>query len=376
MNKLKRFLLLFPLILCGCQNNTKNITNAQIILSEFVVNEDLSTRAIELYNLSNSDIDLTKYNLLIYKGASKDTIQINLDGIISSKDTFVICYPTSEQEVLNNANQISEYLEIDGTWPITLRKGNKQIDVLGNIGYKTKYGNNLDLVRKESYLYGRKQFVEFDWIKYKGDNYSNLNNIDNPVSEDEYFAGPHLTEEDFKTPFAISETIGGGGAIEVQLNYTIDGDTTSFKIADDLSEFGVRQIENIRYNAINTPEIQHGTYINEKPWGVAAKNYTNSILNKAKHFAISTSKNHELRETFGRLMCYVWVCFENNPQPQNYYLLNLLLVQEGYSKYSTVENDENEYKEITYSSYMRNSELYAMSLGLKIHGEIDPNFNY
>ena len=303
-------------------------------------------------------------------------INIPLKGSVSPNSTYTVAYSGSCKELLDKANLVSEDLSIDGTWPVSLKKGNKQIDVLGDIGYKTKYGQNQDLVRKKSVLFGRNNFVEFDWIKHKSDDYSHIGNIDNPMNEDDYLIGPHLTEEDFETLFALNDSIGGGGAVKVDLNYTIDGDTTSFRFVDDLSEFGVRNTENIRYNAINTPEIQHGTSINADPWGYAAKNYTNSILNEAKSFAVSTSKNHELRETFGRLMCYVWISYKTNPQPSDYLLLNLLVVKEGFSKYNMVSNDENEYQNILFSSYLRNAELYAMSLGKHIHGEIDPDFNY
>ena len=275
----------------------------------------------------------------------------------------------SNDELKSKADLISDDLIFDGTWPMTLNKGNKVVDVLGVKGYKIDYCSGLDIIRKESRLFGRKEYVEYDYIKYSGDTFYNLGSILNPVSEQDYLEGPHLTETDFDTPFVDENQIGQGGAVNVNFNYGIDGDTTSFYFVDDLSSYDIKHKENIRYYGIDTPELQHGTHINAGKYGEEAKDYTNSLLIDGKSFALSTAKGQSLREGYGRIMCYVWISFVSNPQPHDYYLMNHLIVKQGYSFFGGVKNDGNLYLDIPYSSYIRNAELLAMSEGKNIHSE-------
>lgn len=365
----KQCLLLLPILLLGACFSNENKVDDALIISECLTGSNLNDRAIELYNTSDSSVNLTKYKLSIYKGSTDESIEILLDGELNSHSTFVIAYSESSNEIKEKANLISENLIFDGTWPINLLNGKKVVDVLGNKGYKTDYCSGLDITKKESHLFGRNEFVEFDYIKFSGDYLENLGTIESTVSEAEYLEGPHLTEEDFLGQFVDENEIGGGGAVNVNFNYGIDGDTTSFFFPDDLSSYGINHKENIRYYGIDTPELQHGTHINAGKYGEEAKKYTNLILNNAKAFAISSAKGNQLREGYGRIMAYVWVAFTSNPQPSDYSLLNHMIVKEGYSFSGAVKNEGNFYRFIPYSSFMRNAELLAMSEHKNIHSE-------
>ena len=369
MNKVH--LLFLPLILLSsCSSRTKkdnNIVEDDLIISESLVSSNIDDRAIELYNKSDHEIDLSKYKLKIYKGSSDESIEIPFSATLTSHTTYVIAYSQSNEEIQSKADLVSENLIYDGTWPMTLNKGNKVVDVLGTKGYKIDYGSGLDLIKKESRLFGRKEYVEYDFIKYGGDCFFNLGSVLNPLSEEDYLEGPHLTKENFDTPFVDENGIGLGGAVNVNFNYNIDGDTTSFYFVDDLSSYGIKHKENIRYYGIDTPELQHGTHINAGKYGEEAKAYTTSVLNEGKSYALSTAIGQGLREGYGRIMCYVWVAFVSNPQPRDYYLLNHMIVKEGYSSFGAVKNDANFYQFIPYSSFIRNAELYAISEQKNIH---------
>ena len=365
----KVHLLFLPVLLLSACSNKDNVTDTDLIISECVVDSNIDDRAIEFYNKSDQTIDLNKYSLVIYQGSGDGHTEIDFNGELESHKTFVIAYSNASEEIKNKADLISEYLIFDGTWPMTLNKGNKVVDVLGTKGYKIDYCSGLDIIRKESRLVGRKEYLEYDYIKYSGDTFYNLGSILNPVSEQDYLSGPHLTSEDFLTPFVDENQIGQGGAVKVNFNYGIDGDTTSFIFVDDLSSYDIKRKESIRYYGIDTPELQHGTHINAGKYGEEAKDFTNSLLNDGKSFALSTAKGQALREGYGRIMCYVWIAFVSNPQPSDYYLMNHLIVKQGYSFFGGVKNDANVYLDIPYSSYIRNAELLAMSEHKNIHSE-------
>ena len=376
MNKRLSYIFLPLLALSSCTGTSENKTNGKLCFSEFYVNDDLTNVAVEIYNLSDTSIDLNKYKVVVYEGHSQNKREIPLNGSLDSGATFIIASSSCDDELRNKANIISEQFENDGSWPICLMEGNHQIDILGIKGYRIDFGRGCDLIRKKSKLFGRKEFVELDYMRYNNENLSRLGNVDNPISEEEFLIGPHLTDEDFNRKFAINSEMGGGGAIRVDLNYTIDGDTTSFRIKDDLSAYGIRSTESVRYFDINTPEIDHGPDSPADPWGNAARDYTNSLLRNARSFAISTSPNHTLRETYGRMFCYVWISDIVNPQPEDFILLNLLIVKEGYSKYFSTDIEPNSYKGVSYTYFLKNAELTAASLKKHVHGETDPNYNY
>ncbi len=379
-NKACLALLPFCLLLTCCKERSKK-TNSPIIFSEIHIGTNVGNWAVELANTSSKTVDLSKYSIDIYQGSSKTRkVNIPLQGNVEPNSTYTICYEEASQEIKDKSNFVSPLLYIDGTYPLVLTKSNKKMDVLGVVGYRYDYASSRSLVRKSNYMIGRLEYDEYDWLRHSEDNCKYLGNLDNSVSEGELLEGPHLTKEDFERPFAIDGSIAGGGAIKVDLAYTGDGDTTNFYIPYNEQKYGISSRESIRYMCINTPEIAHGYGEVSDPWGDKAKEFNNKIINSSKSFAISTSTGYYLRETYGRIMGYVWVSDKLNPEPEDYTLLNFLMIKEGYSTLRFLDGKENNdpmfYKDIRYTSYMRNAEIVAQRAGLKVHGQLDPDFNY
>lgn len=379
-------LLISSLVLTGCFS-TKNSSSGDIsfekdsplIFSEFHRGYSSNDRAIEIYNNSSSAINLSDYSVCIYKQNQKIAYKtINLSGSLNANTTYVLVHNQASDALKAKADLVTE-LMVDGTWPISLNHKDKVADVLGIIGYQHDYSTYADIARKKEYLIGRNELNEYDWIKYDADNIDLLGTIEPTISEAELLEGQRLTAEDFSRPF-VENGSGGGGAIKVRLAYTGDGDTTNFylnnsDIKDDLSS---REI--IRYLGINTPEIQHGTSIDAQPWGYAAKKFNNQVINNAKSFAIQTSKGGSYRDSYGRLLGYVWYSNLTNPSPSDYMCLNFEMVREAYAftYFDDVANNRYTmfYKSVAYTNIMRNAELRAKNNGWKIHGETDPDFHY
>lgn len=386
-NKVLYLLPCLALVSCGIStNNSANpnyFGNSDILITEFLVGNSVNNRAVEISNLSGNEILLDDYKLCIYKSnASNPHINIDLNGYkIGSKSTFIIVYSKSDEDLKAKSNLITDDLMVDGTWPISLNYKDKIVDVLGTIGYGTEYGKAADLVRKTEYLNNRYSFDAFEWLKFHHDDYSHLGTYsDIGLTDEEIIYGPRLTEEMAKLPFVGEDGNGGGGFTKVELAYTGDGDTTNFYFDSSLEQYGIRSRESIRYHQINTPEIQHGNSIDAQPWGEEAKKYNNQILNNAKHFIIQCEKGGALRETYGRMLCYVWYANVDNPQLSDYRCLNNEMLRVGLAfTYFTNDLSYNiplMYKGLSYATIFKNTELNAKKQGLKVHGEKDPSFNY
>ena len=91
-------LAIFPLLLCGCSDHPKKEEktfefekNSPLIFSEFYKGLSSYDRAIEIYNMSDKEIDLSNYSINIYR-QSENIIysKIKLTGSLESKDTFVV----------------------------------------------------------------------------------------------------------------------------------------------------------------------------------------------------------------------------------------------------------------------------------------------
>lgn len=353
--------------------------NSNLIFTEFLIGNFSSDRAIEISNIGANPIDLASYSVNIFKqNQIEPYIKIDLPTKnIEPGKSLVIAYDKANENILKHADIVTEKLMIDGTWPVALMHNDSIVDTLGYIGYQTNYGKQCDLVRKPEHYKGKKEIDDYDWMKFKCTNFENLGKINELPSDEILLEGPRLTEEILALPFIDEDGMGGGGVVEVTLSGVGDGDTSYFDFPSSLSKYGISN-ESVRYLKINTPEIQHGTSIDAQPWGQEAKKYNNNVLRNAKRFMIQTERNNTYRETYGRMLCYVWYSNLDNPKISDYVCLNAEMLTKGLA--FTYFFDENvganpvDYQGITYTNYFLNCELYAKKLGIKVHGEKDPNF--
>ena len=363
---IKGFILsLLCLGISSCSNKD-NVTKTDLIFSE-IVEGTSENRALELYNKSDKEIDLGKYSIDIQLMSGVRTI--SLEGTLSSKTTYVITYSNSNEELKSKADLISDNLMFNGSQPLQLKKGNKVVDVLGTIDTVYEYNKNITLTRKKEFLEGRKQFDEYDWIRYNVDNYKYLDTIEPSITNIELLEGPKLTEEDFNRPYYIEQEngtfLGGGGVMDVTVKSYVDGDTTCFYYDEEIiNALGIAQGTKLRYQNINTPESYVG---NIQKFGLKAKEYTKSRLSSALDIKVQSLLNGILTETFDRMLGWVWIDGE---------LLNNTIVKMGYSNLAFDTVDEMMYKDVSYSNFLYNSELYAKKNGKGIHGEIDPYWDY
>lgn len=387
MNKFSfLFASILPLmLLCGCekQEDVSSIeeheyqyVGGDLIFTELYVGEVYADRAVEIANVGHHDIDLSEYTLNIYRDGGntnvKPTEVIPLSGTISPKGTYIITYSHAKNELKNKANLISEDFLNDGTFPMTLNKNTYEIcDSIGYPGSFYDVANHSDAVKKKEKLFSTETYSAYDWIRYPTSNLDNLGNL-NCLENDVIYEGPKLQDKDFDLPYAVSTSEGGGGLVEVTLSYTIDGDTSKFNFGNSLSQYGIRGNNSLRYYGINTPELAHNGNPAD-PYGPEARDFTNNIVNTAKHFLVQSIAGYSLTETYGRVLGYLWVTFENNPKPKDYFLLNHYVLRNGYARVGHVTrggySDNMLYRGISYVEYLYDAQQYAIVNKLHIHEE-------
>lgn len=369
--------ILMAMLLASCQTNNSSpssskseqsspvdSSNNQLLISEYV--EGSANFAVELYNFSDKDANLSDYKFNVYgKAQDSPTGVVELEGTLKSKETYVIVSSlTVSAELKEKANLISDKLIFNGGQALALSYKGVNVDVLGNIGYTVTYAKDVTLVRKMNHITPNPVFDEYDWVRYLCDDFSYLGWFGASVTEEELLAGPKLTEEFINAPFfkeGSNNQIGAGGIAKVRVSSYVDGDTTCFFYPEDL---GIKQGLKVRYQNINTPESYTGGI---QEWGIPAKEYTKYQLSKADEIYVQSIKDGSIYETFDRLLGWVWIDGE---------LLNFKIVKEGYSLLRFEPITTMFYKGVTYSNYLYHAELYARRNGLKLHGEKDHTWDY
>ena len=181
----------------------------------------------------------------------------------------------------------------------------------------------------------------------------------------DYAATTHL---DAKYNDYASKNFLTDGYGRVDLVRKIDGDTAHFYVHGTKTN-----LIKSRYNCIDTPE---STGMLE-PWGHGASERNGELLANAKTIILSTDSTDQkgesgpiLDSTGGRYLTYIWVSDEEAPTVDKFRLVNLILVQEGWSKQKGASG-----KDFAQAFLSANSQ--AMQQKLRLWSpDPDPDFNY
>ena len=369
--------LLLIMTLAGCDSSKGSILYEDSpFISEIFINENFLESALEVTNKKEIDVDLM---LNIYN-ENKLLVSRNLKEDFNGKTNTSIVYENArfDKELDSSVNTIKfDDNYVFGTNYIEIVDANGNIlDSIGTKGFKVNYVSNGSLIKNEQNLFAQQKFDYKVWYKVRSDNTKYLGNVNTPLKYDDFIKGPKIMEVYWNAKF-IENALPAGGFHETSVSSYGDGDTTNF------TYIGIEELDDVertRYYLVNTPEIDHtsqGSRIEEEPWGVAAMNFTNEKLKNAKHILIQSALSGSLRETYGRLLGFVWYTNESNPKMDDYSLLNYELVLEGYGKFMTgTPLNDLVSNEVLYYHYFDIANEIAESKGLKIHGEKDPNFNY
>ncbi len=314
------------------------VVEYDLIISKYI--EGTSTnRAIELYNISDHAVDLSKYKIgLFLDGSETVSDTIALEGTLNPSETFVISYTGSNAEILAKADLVTNELVYNGNDTVTLMFYNDTvIDTLGNIGWALDVFNNVTLYRKSTIIAPSATYNSTDWNTYAKDYVENLGT--HPVTYPTTFTWDlSYTSIPFETP---------GGMIEVEFEGNYDGDTAYFTpgFMGDLR---------LRFIGIDTPEMGSG-YV-----ATMAKSYVYSKLNAANTIYIQHDPRSGRVDSYERQLGLVW--YDGK-------LLNYELVLNGYSQNNYSDDTQSLiFNGIPLSIWMANAEAYAKQNRLGIWG--------
>ena len=375
----KKILLITSLLiinsLISCNNDSLKSDEIPFI-SEIIVKENFLESALEISNKKEikQDIFLNIYkdkNILVTRNLKEDFNGKTNTSIVYQNKRFDETLDFSINVIKFDDNYVygTNYIEI-------IDKNGEVLDSVGIKNFSMDIVKDGSLIKNELNLFATKKFDLKMWYKVRSDNLKYLGNINTPITYREFIKGPKIMEQ-YKKALFVKDGAPMGGFIETKVSSYGDGDTTNFvyKNVEKLNE-----VERTRYYFVNTPEIDHtsqGSKIEEEPWGVAAMNFTNNILKNAKHILIQSALGGSIRETYGRLLGFVWYTNKENPSDNDYSLLNYELVLNGYGKFMMGSSlNEMISNEILYYHYFDVASETAKQKGLKIHGEKDPNYKY
>ena len=388
--------LLSIMVLSGCQVGVSNSSSkveststfltaveysddTDLLISEYVEGTGMD-KAIEIYNFSDKNVDLSEYAVNQYRSDYNPTATVCLTGTLAPKETYVVAYNGSKQEILDKADITDPNLYFTGKNAISLTKNGKVVDVIGYIGYALDFAKDMTLVRKVDQMTPRHNFDEYDWIRYAPDNFKYLGDVTNSCTPEELLAGPVLEDKyfDYREYPIYNGTLGGGGAVIARVKNNIDGDTTDLFV--DGSEMNPKDFMTnrsyygtvngdpwvrVRYQAVDTPESYSG---NIQEFGITAKYYTAFIQDHSEDIFLQSVLGDSLLCNYGRFMGYVWAGRDT--------LVNFESIKRGYSTVTFNFHYALTSRDIPYESYMYNAMLYAKRNKLGLYGEKDPYWNY
>ena len=314
------------------------VVERDLIISKYI--EGATTnRAIELYNISNQPVDLSKYKIgLFLDGSETVTETITLNGVLNPSDTFVISHSSSSAEILSKADLTTDKLNYNGNDIVTLMFFNDEIiDSLGVVGWQLDVFNNITLYRNTKVTQPTATFVRNEWDTYAKDYFEHLGT--HPVSYPTTFTWDlSYASIPFETP---------GGMVQVSFDSNYDGDTAYFTpgFMGDLR---------LRFIGIDTPEMGSGLVATQ------AKSY---VYNKLR-FATTIYIQHDPRsgriDSYERQLGLVW--YDGK-------LLNYELVLYGYSQNNYSDDTQSLiFNGIPLAVWMANAEAYAKQNRLGVWG--------
>ena len=278
--------------------NTFTNSETSLFISSYVDGGlDNTDRAIEIYNPTDSAIDLSDYHLVIYVNGSYDeTYRIDFAEVnLNPGEVYVIAHEDSNQDILDEADLITADLLFDGNDTIQLRYINETyIDTIYHIGNRNFIMDNEVFVRQPSVTAGNRNYTFNEWAGFVPSYYEVLGEHPSVI--------PTKLEFEFIDRDFFSDL---GGMEIMELSYINDGDTAAFYN----DQYSFTNEGRVRFLGVDTPE----TFTSPpEPWGLEAKAFTTIILEYADDndktiYIQSDPSLGAYQDTYGRHLGLIWI---------------------------------------------------------------------
>lgn len=154
----------------------QEVTYSDLIISEYVEGSSFN-KAIEIYNGTGADVDLSAYTLQKQQDGDGDYGNaLALSGTLASGVTYVIVnHQCKESDLLDQADLKSEsqVVNFNGNDAVALFKGTEKIDEVGVFGSSEDWGKDVTLRR----IYGEGPTATYDpseWTEADKDDFSDV----------------------------------------------------------------------------------------------------------------------------------------------------------------------------------------------------------
>jgi len=163
---------------------SENLTATDLFISEYIEGSS-NNKAIELFNGTGKDVDLSSYSVELYSnGKTTTTSTLRLEGNLKHGELFIIAHSSANEAIKEKANMVSGVANFNGDDAIVLKHNEEIIDVFGIVGEQQEWGDGQTkdhtLVRKNNISSGNKGKNPFDpseeWDTYNQDDFSHLGN--------------------------------------------------------------------------------------------------------------------------------------------------------------------------------------------------------
>ncbi|KKB33601.1 5'-nucleotidase C-terminal domain-containing protein [Bacillus thermotolerans] len=233
-------------------------TSEDLFISEYVEGSSFN-KAIEIYNGTGTSINLADYQLQLYSnGSSEPSQSVTLSGTLDSNDVFVAAHEQADEAILAQADlRKSSVVNFNGDDAIALSKNGTIIDVIGDIGSKEEYAENVTLIRNAAILSGSSVYKDTEWTSHPSDTFNYL--------------GSHLSDEsDIEVPqepvhaSSIAEVRELTDGTQVTVEGIVTADSTAISNGSQLTTYIQDETGGINVFAFEQgtlPSVQQGDRI-------------------------------------------------------------------------------------------------------------------
>ncbi|MFC4402758.1 5'-nucleotidase C-terminal domain-containing protein [Gracilibacillus xinjiangensis] len=183
------------------------VTADDLFISEYIEGSSYN-KAIEIYNGTGSEVDLSTYRIALYSNGSTEISQsADLQGILSPGDTFVITHGQANEMMLAVADETnSTVINFNGDDAFALLNDGTIIDVIGEIGVRENFGNDKTLIRNSDINSPNPTYDASEWTSHEKDYFENLGEHE--------IVGAEPGEEDYPAINEVRSLVGETVTVE------------------------------------------------------------------------------------------------------------------------------------------------------------------
>ncbi len=145
-----------------------------LFISEYIEGGSFN-KAIEIYNPTDGDVELSDYSLEIYmNGATEVSGSLNLTGTLASGEVYVVYNSQAGTEITAAGDKVDNTIaNFNGDDIVTLSKNGVMIDTAGPVGNanNNNYAANVTLVRVATVVSGNTTYTDTEWTEYSQDTF-------------------------------------------------------------------------------------------------------------------------------------------------------------------------------------------------------------